>query len=61
MKRVLCDATVDRLGPSQFQVTVQGQGDHEGIFRVYVIKKMAEDNAARAGIDRFVAEMGENA
>jgi hypothetical protein len=61
MKRVLCDATVDRIGPNQFQVTVQGREGHEGNFRVYTIKKQTEDSAAREGISRFVAEMGGDA
>jgi hypothetical protein len=61
MKRVLCDATVDRLGPKEFQVTVQGRGDHEGQFRVYTVKKLTEDYAAREGIRRFVADMGGDA
>lgn len=61
MKRVLCDATVDRLGPKRFQVTVQGRGDHEGNVKVYTLEKPNEDSAARAGIDRFVLEMGGDA
>jgi len=61
MKRVLCDATVDQLGPKEFQVTVQGRGDHEGNVRVYTLKKPSDDSAARAGIERFVAEMGGDA
>ncbi len=61
MKRVLCDATVDRMGPKQFQVTVQGRGSHVGIFRVYTIKKPSEDAAAREGIRLFVEEMGGDA
>jgi hypothetical protein len=58
MKRVLCDATVDRLPTGGFQVTVQGRGDHEGNVRVYGIRKPSEDSAAREGISRFVTEMG---
>ncbi len=61
MKRVLCDATVDWLGPNRYQVTVQGRGDHEGNVKVYTIKKQTEGNAAREGINMFVAEMGGDA
>lgn len=61
MNRVLCDATVDRLGGNEYQVTVQGRDAHEGNVRVYTIKKLTEDNAAREGIRRFVMEMGGDA
>lgn len=61
MNRVLCDAVVDRLGPDRFQVTVTGREAHEGNVKVYTIKKKTEDNAAREGISRFVAEMGGDA
>lgn len=61
MKRVLCDAIVDWLGPDEYQVTVSGAGDHAGNVKVYTIKKKTEDNAAREGIRRFVAEMGGDA
>ena len=61
MKRVLCDATVDRVGPDEYQVTVTGAGDHVGNVKVYTIRKKTEDNAAREGISRFVAEMGGDA
>lgn len=61
MRRVLCDATVDRLGPKEFQVTVEGRADHAGNVKVYRILKHSEDNAAREGIRRFVAEMGGDA
>lgn len=57
MKRVLCDATVDRLGPKTFQVTLQGRGDHEGNVKVYTVNATTEDVAARDGIKRFVREM----
>ncbi len=58
MKRVLCDATVDRLGPKRFQVTVTGVGEHAGTVKVYTVEKTTEDVAAREGIKRFVREMG---
>jgi hypothetical protein len=57
MKRVLCDAVVDRLDIGGFQVTVEGRGDHAGTVRVYTIKTITEDAAARDGIRRFVDEM----
>lgn len=61
MKRVLCDATVDRLGPRRFQVTVTGVGDHAGNVKVYTVTATTEDVAAREGIKRFVREMGGDA
>lgn len=58
MKRVLCDATVDPCDIGSFTVTVTGRGDHEGTVRVYTMRRVSEDSAAREGIRKFVEEMG---
>lgn len=58
MKRVLCDATVDPCDIGSFTVTVTGRGDHEGAVRVYTMRRVSEDSAAREGIRKFVEEMG---
>jgi len=58
MKRVLCDATVDPCEIGSFTVTVTGRDGHAGIVRVYTMRKVSEDAAAREGIRRFVEEMG---
>lgn len=60
MKRVLCNATVDRCetGSLVVTVTVTGKGEHEGIVRVYEVWHPTDDAAAREGIQKFVEEMG---
>lgn len=58
MKRVLCDAVVDKNMFGGFIVGVTGQGEHKGVDRSYVINRETEDEAAREGIRRFVEEMG---
>jgi len=60
MKRVLCDATVDRCvtGSLVVTVTVTGRGEHEGIVRVYDAWTPNDDDAAREGIQKFVKELG---
>jgi hypothetical protein len=60
MKRVLCDATIDRCetGSLVVTVTVTGRGEHEGIVRVYDAWNPNDDDAAREGIRRFVKELG---
>jgi hypothetical protein len=60
MKRVLCDATVDRCetGSLVVTVTVTGRGEHEGIVRDYTLWHLTEDAAAREGIQKFVKELG---
>jgi len=58
MKRVLCDATVDPCEIGSFTVTVTGKGDHAGTVRVYTLRRVSENVAARDGIRNFVQEMG---
>jgi hypothetical protein len=58
MKRVLCNAIVDRCEIGSFTVTVSGRDDHAGIVRVYTMRKASEDAAAQEGMRRFVEEMG---
>lgn len=64
MKRVLCDAVVDRVGEdnggqfASYLVTVDGRMDHAGKQRVYALNAETEDEAAKTGIRRFVEEMG---
>jgi hypothetical protein len=58
MKRVLCNATVEPSEIGSFIVRVTGCGEHEGMSRVYTMRKKTEDGAAQEGIRRFVQEMG---
>lgn len=61
MKRVLCDATADKVEGGGFLVTVTGVGEHADTVRNYTIEADEEGPAAREGIARFVREMGGDA
>jgi hypothetical protein len=58
MKRVLCKAVVtpDVDGEEEYEVTVIGAGDHDGVERMYDIKKNTQKDAAMEGIRLFVEE-----
>lgn len=58
MKRVLCNAVVmpDRDGEEEYEVTVIGAGDHDGIERLYSIEKTTQKDAAMEGIRLFTEE-----
>lgn len=64
MKRVFCDAVVDRVGEDgggqnmSYLVTVDGRMEHQGTQRVYALNAETDDEAAKVGIRRFVEEMG---
>ena len=60
MKRVLCNATVDRCetGSLVVTVTVTGKGEHEGIVRVYEVWHPNDDTAAHESMQKFVEEIG---
>lgn len=61
MKRVLCNATVDRADDG-IRVTVNGIGDHTGITKTYGFPpEETEDSAAMEAIRRFVADNGGDA
>jgi hypothetical protein len=62
MRRVLASATVDTIKPAglrmlgTYHVEVWGQPPLD-FARVYKIQAKSEDQAAKDGIDKFVAEM----
>ncbi len=58
MKRVLCNAVVmpERDGEDEYEVTVIGAGDHDGVERFYSIEKTTQKDAAMEGIRLFVEE-----
>lgn len=58
MKRVLCNAVVmpDRDGEDEYEVTVIGAEDHDGVERLYTIERNTQKDAAMEGIRRFVEE-----
>lgn len=57
MRRVLCEAIVDPCEIGSFTVTVTGRGHDEGTIRVYTMRSVSEDSAAKEGIRRFVEEL----
>lgn len=58
MKRVLCNAVVmpERDGEDEYEVTVIGAGDHDGVERLYSIEKTTQKDAAMEGVRLFVEE-----
>ena len=59
MKRVLCNAVVmpEQDGEDEYEVTVIGSGDQDGVERMYTIERNTQKDAAMEGIRRFVEEM----
>lgn len=59
MKRVLCNATLNRGDEMKIVVTVTGTGDHTGITKTYEYpSEETEDSAAMESIRKFVVENG---
>ena len=55
--RIPASCTVDDLGAMQYAVEVQGALAFADYKRTYLLKAKSEDEAARDGLNQFVAEM----